>query len=99
MRNGVPTATQRRDSPLELPPKFHLPDGRDSPRVARQGRAGVLLGYNHGEWGGSLLWCSDEGSVHGVLLNDNVVAILPNDGRFVVLAGLSHLGFDEGRVS
>jgi hypothetical protein len=31
-------------------------------------------------------------------LDDNVVAILPNADRFVVLAGLSHLGLDRGRV-
>ena len=98
IRSGVPTASQNRDSKLELPPKFHLPEGREPPRVARQGRAGVLLGYNRGEWGGSLLWCSDEGSVQAELLDDNVVTILSSAGRFVVLAGLSHLGFDRGRV-
>jgi hypothetical protein len=95
----VPTATERQVPTLDLPPGFHLPDGEDSPpRVATQGRAGVLLGYNHGEWGGSLLWSSLDGTVQRELLDDNVVAILPNGGRFVVLAGLSHLSIDRGRV-
>jgi hypothetical protein len=99
MRDGVPTATTYRAPPLSLPPSFHLPDGRDPPpRVAQLGRAGVLLGYNHGEWGGSLLWCSTAGLVQRELLDDNIVAILPVDGRFVVLAGVSHLGLDRGRV-
>lgn len=99
MRDGVPTATEYRAPPLDLPPQFHLPDGGDqSPRVAQQGRAGVLLGYNHGEWGGNLLSCSASGSTQRELLDDNIVAILPMDDRFVVLAGLSHLGSDRGRV-
>jgi len=99
VRDGVPTATERQSPPLDLPAGFHLPDRKDSPpRVARQGQAGVLLGYNHGEWGGSLLWCAPDGTVRSELLNDNVVAILPNADRFVVFAGLSHQGLDQGRV-
>jgi hypothetical protein len=95
---GVPTATEHHNPPLDLPPAFQLPDGEGSPRVARQGRAGALVGYNRGEWGGSLLWCSSNGSVRGELLDDNVVAILSAGDRFVVLAGLSHLVGDRGRV-
>lgn len=99
LHDGVPMATEQQVPPLDLPSSFHLPDGeRSRPRVARQGRAGVLLGYNNGEWGGSLLWCSADGSVQGELLDDNVVAILPILDRFVVLAGLSHLGLVRGRV-
>jgi len=45
-----------------------------------------------------LLWCSADGSVQGQLLDDNVVTILPILDRFVVLAGLSHLELDRGRV-
>lgn len=99
VRDGVPTATEQQPPTLDLPPGFHLPHGMDSPpRVARQGQAGVLLGYNHGEWGGSLLWCSLDGTVRRELLDDNVVAVVPNADRFVVLAGLSHQGLDQGRV-
>jgi hypothetical protein len=64
----------------------------------QQGHSGFLVGYDRGEWGGSLLWCTNDGSVKRELLDDNVVAIVPLTDRFLVLAGLSHLGSDRGRV-
>lgn len=99
MRDGVPTAGEHVAPALELATTFPIPERSNwPPRVARQGRAGVLVGYNHGEWGGSLVWFSTDGSPRGELLDDNVVAILPNSNGFLVLAGLSHLGHDGGRA-
>lgn len=97
-RQGVLTAAEHHDAPLPLPSTFHRPEGKGSPRVTRQGRTGVLLGYNKGEWGGGLTWISNDGSIARELLDDNVVAILQIDDRFIVLAGLSHLYADHGRV-
>jgi hypothetical protein len=98
LRKGLLTAKEHQDTPLALPATFHTPEGKGSLHVARQGRAGILLGYNNGEWGGSLTWTSNDGSIKRELLDDNVVAILETDGRFVVLAGFSHLCSDHGRV-
>lgn len=97
-RGGVLTATEHHDAPSPLPPTFQLPEGMGPPHVARQTRAGVLLGYNNGEWGGKLIWSSSDGSIRHELLDDNVVAILELEGRFIVLVGLSHLCSNHGRV-
>jgi hypothetical protein len=96
--DGVPLATQHHDLPAELPPTFHAITNRGSPRMVGQARSGLLVGYNHGEWGGALLWCSEDGSVRRELLDDNIVEIVPTTEGFIVLAGLTHLGGDRGRV-
>jgi len=98
LRDGVPMATEHDDQPLDLPKTFQLRPGMGSPRVAQRGRAGVLLGYNHGEWGGALLGCSNDGTIQRELLDDNIVAILSAADRFMVFSGLSHLCGDRGRV-
>jgi hypothetical protein len=58
--------------------------------------AGYLVGYNRGEWGGSLNWYTPQGAPGGVLLVDNVVDIIPGPPSTVVLTGLAHLGGDYG---
>jgi hypothetical protein len=59
----------------------------------------VLFGFNHGEWGGSLRWYSDDGTFKRELLDDNIVELLSVTNGFTVFAGLSHLGSDTGRAT
>jgi len=58
--------------------------------------AGVLVGFNRGEWGGSLGWYSEKGSLIRQLLDSNVVGILPAFGGFVAL---TYQGYREGRAT
>ena len=98
LRDGVPTASERRVKAVSLPVGFHPPHPARALRVLQQGRAGFLVGYDDGEFGGRLLWCEPSGAVVRELLNDNVRFILPDGARFVVLTGLAHLTTDKGRV-
>lgn len=99
VRDGVAIAEAYGDAPPSVPPGFRLPTRWGPARVVERGRAGFLVGFNHGEWGGALNWYSDSGSSRGELLNDNVVDLLAVPNGFIVLTGLSHLGSDEGRAT
>jgi hypothetical protein len=98
LRNGAAIAAAYVEKPPLVPSNLRLPADFGQPRVLQQGRSGTLIGYNHGEWGGALFWFAADGTVRDELLDDNIVAILPATDRFVVLAGLSHLGRDRGQV-
>jgi hypothetical protein len=69
-------------------------------RVVCQLESGWLIGFNAGEYGGSLWWYPSTGGPGRKLLADNVVALLPSADaqEAVVLTGLAHLGFDKGKA-
>ena len=98
LRDGVPTASETRAKAVSRPVGFQPPRPDWALSVLEQGRAGFLVGYDEGEFGGRLLWCEPSGAVVRELLNDNVRFILPDGARFVVLTGLAHLTTDKGRV-
>jgi hypothetical protein len=98
VRDSKVVATAHEDAEPAVPPGFVLPETWGPPRVIVRGRSGVLFGFDRGEWGGALLWYSDDGGFRQKLLKQNIVGILPTQGGFIAFAGLSHLGMDRGRV-
>lgn len=99
------------DDPPPPPPG---PDGRPSPtrpgwardyardhagRRVVQVDDGWLIGFDGGEYGGSLWWYPTRPGAGTKLWSSNVSAIEPGDpGTYVVLTGLDHLGLRQGAV-
>jgi hypothetical protein len=77
------------DQPKTLPVPFPLDEARGQLRAVQKAGPGVLLGFDGGEWGGSLIWYARTKGEHR-LLDSNVVAIVPAFGSFVVLTYEGH---------
>lgn len=95
MHSGVPIVSatdEKRDALRGCPHE----DSSGQPCVVQRGRAGVLIGFDGGEWGGSLSWRAAGGAFRHVLLDSNVVAILPAGDEFVALTYVGH--GSEGRA-
>jgi hypothetical protein len=88
LRDGIPivSAAQR----FRVSAEFSRYASLDGVSALQRGSAGDLLGTNGGEWGGSLRWYSAKGDLKQVLLEDNVVAIIPAFGQFVALTYVGH---------
>lgn len=99
VRDGVALAEAHRRAEPSIPPGLRYPNRWGPPRTIARGRAGLLVGFNKGEWGGALRWYSNSGALRGELLNDNIVDLLSVPQGFIVFTGLSHLGSDEGRAT
>ena len=69
----------------------HVPD------LALRVKNGWLAGGSRGEWGGELVYVADNGA-STVILNENIEDIYKLGERYVALAGLSHLGSNNGMV-
>jgi hypothetical protein len=60
---------------------------------------GFLVGFDAGEWGGSLWWFSPDGSKQRKLADENVHGLVPIGPDLVgSIEGLSHMGISEGNV-
>jgi outer membrane protein assembly factor BamB len=57
---------------------------------------GNLIGTNHGEWGGKLIY-KDEKTEY-TILEENICGIINYNNEIYVLTGLSHLGIFEGKI-
>ena len=90
MRQGVPIVSAKQHDGHPLPSGFSPLDNPGRPSAVQQRDAGVLLGFDRGEWGGSLRWYSRKGALERRLLDDNVVAILPAFEQFLVLTYFGH---------
>jgi len=89
MHNGIPIVFAKDEARRATP---RCPDGNSSGRrcVFQRGRAGLLVGYDGGEWGGSLGWQAPSSDSRHVLLDANVIAILPAVNNFVALTSVGH---------
>jgi hypothetical protein len=58
---------------------------------------GYLLGFNNGEWGGSLAHLDSHGS-RRELIGENVVGLYRLTAGVVVITGLAHMGLQYGRI-
>ena len=58
----------------------------------------MLIGFDRGEWGGSLWWFSLTGHHRYRIFDRNVRAVLLHRGSVLALSGLAHLGTDEGTL-
>lgn len=60
---------------------------------------GWLIGFDAGEWGGTLWWFSEDGKTRKKLADENVVGLVKVSTKHIlVLTGLAHLGMDYGKV-
>jgi hypothetical protein len=59
---------------------------------------GWLIGFDAGEFGGGLWWFSSDGTEAKKLLEQNVHSIYETPDGVFVLAGLAHLGIDQGEI-
>jgi len=80
---GVPDTLQ---PPARVPVSLHLEGG------------GWLIGFDAGEWGGSLWSTNEDGSQTKNLLWNNVHALFQVPGGVIVLVGLAHMTLDEGKA-
>jgi len=98
LEGGLVTASQFAKVQPKTPPSFRLPLQWGAPHRIERRPAGILVGFDRGEWGGALLWYSSAGALQGTLLHENVVEILPGVASSVAFVGLAHLGEDSGRA-
>ena len=67
------------------------------PQVAVKVWNGWLTGSDRGEWGGELVFVDASGNPE-ILLNDNIHNIYKTDNGAIVIAGLSHMLSNNGRI-
>jgi len=79
----------------QVPQDFDLSKAKPAFAVASFG--GTLLGFDEGEWGGSLSFRDAKGIVTEVI-PDNVRAIIPRGPDVLVFTGLSHLRENHGAI-
>jgi len=84
-----------------LPPQIrsrHVQAGSKTDRVVVRVDDGWIVGLDSGEFGGGLWWFSTNGQRSQKLSEDNIVALIDTPKGVLVLAGLSHLGLEDGKV-
>lgn len=59
---------------------------------------GWLIGFNAGEWGGSLWWFSNTGKESYKISDDQIRGYIQKDDVLFAIEGLAHLGISEGKV-
>ena len=88
---GGDTVTHR----ITIEPKEHLTTQSE---VRLQTDAGMLLGTDHGEWGGNLSITDAKGVPVKSILEENVIDLLKVKSGVLVFTGLRHLSVDQGSV-
>jgi hypothetical protein len=103
-KNGRPVA-YRRDLKAEaadaLPAVLRRADGKPDERGrvhAVKVSDGWLVGYNAGEWGGSLWWYAAEGQQRYKISDDQIVQFLPTTQGLYALEGVAHMSISRGKV-
>lgn len=59
---------------------------------------GYLIGFDRGEFGGSLYWFDDNGIENYRICRGNIKDIIVFEDRIFVTEGLAHLGGDRGQI-
>lgn len=59
---------------------------------------GYLVGFNNGEFGGSLSWFSIDGKANYMIGHFNLQQFISRDGKVYAIQGLSHMSFNEGTI-
>jgi hypothetical protein len=91
----------RKDSlPFEIALKKNKDqeDGLNGQRVVYKVDDGWLVGFDEGEFGGSLWWFSQNGNRYKKLTNENVIDFVGLSEKTLILTGIAHMGFDEGKI-
>jgi len=82
----------------ELPLHVKLSKEMIGSRSVQRTVNGWLIGFDAGEFGGGLWWCSADGKLSTKLLPQNVHAIYETPDGIFVLAGLAHLSLNNGEI-
>jgi len=67
------------------------------PHVAIPVKNGWLLGSDRGEWGGRLVYKTDDGNQKNII-DDNIKDIYEYSYGYIVVAGLGHMGASKGTI-
>jgi hypothetical protein len=59
---------------------------------------GWLVGSDSGEWGGTLVWYSDNADRKKELIEENIRGIAKLENETLILSGMAHLSIDEGKI-
>lgn len=57
-----------------------------------------MIGFNAGEWGGTLWWFSDTGKESYKISDDQIVGFMVRGDALFAIEGLAHLSISEGKV-
>lgn len=68
-------------------------------RTVKRVDNGYLVGYNKGEFGGSLYWFSENGDSSYQIDRGNVDYIFEHKKKIYVVNGLFHMGIDRGGIN
>lgn len=87
-----------KQNPVPVPRQLKLSKEMIGRRSMLHTGDGWLIGFDAGEFGGGLWWFSNDGSEAKKLLEQNVHSIYETPDGVFVLAGLAHLGIDNGEI-
>lgn len=59
---------------------------------------GWLVGFDKGEWGGSLIWVDETGSHYEKIIRGNIKNLFEIDGAIYAVEGLAHLAHSQGQI-
>ncbi len=68
------------------------------PQMALRVNNGWLAGSNRGEWGGELVFISDNDDEPQYILKENIEDIYFVDGNYIAITGLAHLTMNSGMI-
>lgn len=101
LENGVVYARQRNIEEVSgEKPDFEIPASKEmnGERHYMLVPDGWLVGFNAGEWGGSLWWFSATGKDNYKISDDQIVSFLKRDGEIMAIEGLAHLSISKGSI-
>lgn len=59
---------------------------------------GYLVGFNHGEFGGSLFWFSSDGARYYRISDSHLQQFILRDREIYAIQGLAHMGSNQGSI-
>lgn len=101
LQNGKPWARLRdpkKDAVVSLPFKLKHRQEFAGEQSAIKTEYGWLVGFDEGEWGGSLWWFSLDGKRQAKISNDQVHGFVRTKNGLFAWSGLAHMVIDEGQI-
>ena len=85
--------------PFEIkPPKGSYAPMLRGQRYVTMVNNGWIVGFNAGEWGGTLWWFSSDGRKKYMISKDQVSGFFPSKAGLLAIEGLAHMSIDKGRI-
>ncbi len=79
-------------------PTFSIFDEFSGTRSVLKVSDGYLVGFDRGEFGGSLFWFSTDGKKHYKITNLNLQQFILRNGEVYAIQGLAHMGTNQGSI-